>query len=84
MELSEKEKLLNQLGERLQSLKLKSNLSYRQLAQRCDLDHADIKKYESGIDIRFSTIIELAKAYGVHPCELIDLNYNIEFKVTKI
>ncbi|TXE01850.1 helix-turn-helix domain-containing protein [Algoriphagus aquimarinus] len=79
MELEEKEKLINQLAEKLKELKDTSGLSYRQLAQRCSLDHADIKKYENGVDIRFTTIIELAKAYGVHPMEIIDLEYKIDF-----
>lgn len=79
MELEEKEKLINQLAEKLKELKVTSGLSYRQLAQRCSLDHADIKKYENGVDIRFTTIIELAKAYGVHPMEIIDLEYKIDF-----
>ena len=67
MELGEKDNIINKLAEKLKELKKESKLSYRQLAQRCDLDHADIKKYENGVDIRFTTIIELAKAYGVHP-----------------
>ena len=81
MELEEKEKLIKQLGEKLKDLKVKSKLSYRILAQRCDLDHADIRNYENGkTDIRFTTIIELAKAYGVHPMEILDIDYKIEFK----
>lgn len=79
MSPEEKERILKLLGENLKSLKDKSKLSYRKLAQRCDLDHADIKKYEEGKDIQFLTIIELAKAYGVHPKEIIDLKYELDF-----
>ncbi|WPR76027.1 helix-turn-helix transcriptional regulator [Algoriphagus sp. NG3] len=82
MELEEKDQLIIQLGGKLKELKIKSKLSYRQLAQRCDLDHADIKKYENGVDIRFTTIIELAKAYGVHPMEILNLDYKIDFNKT--
>ncbi|UZD21808.1 helix-turn-helix domain-containing protein [Algoriphagus halophytocola] len=83
MELEEKEKLIKQLAEKLKELKVKSKLSYRILAQRCNLDHADIKKYENGgVDIRFTTIIELAKAYGVHPTEILNLDYKIDFNKT--
>lgn len=81
MELEEKEKLIKQLGEKLKELKTNSKLSYRILAQRCNLDHADIKNYENGkVDIRFSTIIELAKAYGVHPMEILKIDYEINFE----
>ncbi|SDD85861.1 Helix-turn-helix [Algoriphagus faecimaris] len=80
MELEKKEELINKLGQKLKELKTESNLSYRKLAQRCNLDHADIKKYEKGVDLRFLTIVELAKAYGVHPKEIFDIDYEIDFK----
>ncbi|WP_158530496.1 helix-turn-helix domain-containing protein [Algoriphagus yeomjeoni] len=78
--MAEKEKLIKQLAEKLKELKVSSGLSYRQLAQRCSLDHADIKKYENGVDVRFTTIIELAKAYGVHPMEILEIDYEINFE----
>lgn len=80
MELEKKEELVNKLGQKLKELKSQSNLSYRKLAQRCNLDHADIKKYEKGVDLRFLTIIELAKAYGVDPKEILDIDYDINFQ----
>ncbi|GAB3654918.1 hypothetical protein GCM10028791_25840 [Echinicola sediminis] len=80
MKPEEKERLLKLLGERLSVLKKESKRSYRELALRCDLDFADIKKYEEGKkDIQFSTIIELSKAYGVNPKKIIDIDFGIDF-----
>ncbi|WP_215226773.1 helix-turn-helix domain-containing protein [Echinicola shivajiensis] len=80
MKPEEKERLLKLLGERLGVLKKQSNRSYRELALRCDLDFADIKKYEEGKkDIQFSTIIELSKAYGVNPKKIFDIDFGIDF-----
>jgi HTH-type transcriptional repressor of puuD len=48
-------------------------LSYRKLAQKCDIDHSNISKIEKGeVDLRISTIQELAKGLKVHPQELFD------------
>lgn len=43
------------------------------LAQKCDVDHSNISKIEKGeVDLRISTIQELAKGLEVHPQELFD------------
>jgi transcriptional regulator with XRE-family HTH domain len=44
MEKSEKEYILKALGEKLKELKNQQKLSYRELAAKCDIDHADLKK----------------------------------------
>lgn len=80
MEKSEKEYILKALGEKLKELKNQQKLSYRELAAKCDIDHADLKKYERGVDIKFSTLIELARLYKIHPSDLVDLNYGTDFK----
>ncbi len=43
------------------------------LAQKCDVDHSNISKIEKGeVDLRISTIQELAKGLDVHPQELFN------------
>ncbi len=60
-------------GRKVEVFRKKLNLSYRQLAQKCDVDHSNISKIEKGeVDIRISTIQELAKGLDVHPHELFD------------
>lgn len=79
MDSEEKRRILKKLGEKISQLKKAQKLSYRQLAANCDIDHADLKKYEKGVDIQFSTLIELGKLYKIHPKDLVDLDYNIDF-----
>ncbi|WP_228400864.1 helix-turn-helix domain-containing protein [Chryseobacterium taichungense] len=60
-------------GKRVENFRKKLGLSYRQLAQKCDIDHSNISKIEKGeVDLRISTIQELAKGLEVHPQELFD------------
>lgn len=59
-------------GKRVEFRK-KMGLSNRELAQKCDVDHSNISKIEKGeVDLRVSTIQELAKGLEVHPQELFD------------
>lgn len=60
-------------GKRVEEFRKKLGLSYRQLAQKCDVDHSNISKIEKGeVDVRISTIQELAKGLEVHPQQLFD------------
>ncbi len=60
-------------GKRIEKFRKKLGLSYRELAQKCDVDHSNISKIEKGeVDVRISTIQELAKGLEVHPQELFD------------
>lgn len=63
-------------GKEIEKHRIEQNLSYRQLAQRCDLDHSNISKIEKGeINITLSSILELSKGLKVHPKEF--LNFEI-------
>lgn len=69
---------LVKFGKRLMHLRKQQNLSFRELAARCNVDHSDISKYENGEkNLRFLTIVDLASGLGVHPKELI--NYEFDF-----
>jgi len=60
-------------GEQIERLRTEQNLSFRQLAQRCDLDYSDISKIEKGErNIQLSTVLQLAKGLGIHPKKLFD------------
>jgi HTH-type transcriptional repressor of puuD len=66
-------------GKRVEKFRKILGLSYRQLAQKCDVDHSNISKIEKGeVDIRISTIYELSKGLEVDPQELF--NFKIDGK----
>lgn len=61
------------LGKHLKSIRQAKKLTYRKMAQLCNIDYGDIQKIESGkINITFLTLRELAKALGQDPYTLID------------
>lgn len=75
----DKNGFLHRFGKRLEHFRTKQNLSFRQLAQNCNLDHSDIRKIEKGErNIQLSTILELAKGLDIHPKELFDFEMNID------
>ncbi len=66
-------------GKQIEKLRTQQNLSYRQLAQRCDVDFSNISKIEKGeINIQLGTILELAKGLNVHPKELFDFKFDLD------
>jgi transcriptional regulator with XRE-family HTH domain len=77
--LDDKNEFLHCFGKRLKHFRTKQDLSFRQMAQNCNLDHSDIRKIEKGErNIQLSTILELAKGLGIHPKELFDFEMNID------
>ena len=65
--------ILVRFGKHIEKLRLEKNLSFREVAQRCDIDHANVKKIENGqLNIAVLTILELAKGLGVEPKELME------------
>lgn len=71
---SDRENLI-QFGKHLKSVRLSKKLSFRKMAALCNLDYADIKKFESGkTNITYLTILQLATALEVEPYELLKLN----------
>ncbi|GAA4763969.1 MULTISPECIES: helix-turn-helix domain-containing protein [Flavobacterium] len=66
-------------GKRLEQLRTQQDLSYRAMAERCDVDSSDISKIEKGkVDIQLKTILELAKGLNKHPKELFDFEIDFE------
>lgn len=66
-------------GKIVEKYRKKLGLSYRELAQKCDVDHSNISKIEKGeVDLRISTIQELAKGLRIHPKELFDIEFDFK------
>ncbi len=73
------DKFLSELGNKLATFRKRKNLSYRQLAQLCSVDHSKISKIEKGqINAQMLTILELAKGLGIHPKKLLDFEFDFE------
>lgn len=70
-----KEEFQKKFGHQLMMLRMSKKLSLRGLASRCDVDHSDIGKIEKGqVNIKLSTINELAKGLELHPSELFSFD----------
>ena len=66
-------------GKQVEKFRTEQNLSYRQLAQRCDIDHSNISKIEKGeINIQLSTILQLSNGLNIQPRSLFDFNFDLE------
>ena len=71
-------------GKQIEILRTKHNLSYRQLAQRCDIDFSNISKIEKGeINIQLSSVLQLAKGLSVTPKELFDFKFDLDKETFK-
>ena len=67
---------LEKFGENVLKRRNELQLSYRQLAQKCDIDFSAISKIEKGQkSLEFQTIIELARGLEVHPRDLFDFDF---------
>lgn len=64
---------LIKFGRHLQALRKSKNLSLRQLATKCNIEHSDITRYEKGeINMTFNTLIELSKGLELDLKDLMD------------
>lgn len=69
--MSKEEQYLLDFGSNLYSLRRAQNMSYREMAQRCNIDFSDISKIEKGkVNIQLTTVLELSKALNIKPSEL--------------
>lgn len=64
---------LIRFGKHLEMLRKREGLSFRKLAQRCDIDYSNLKKFEKGeINISMLTLIDLANGLVLTTKELMD------------
>ena len=70
---------LEKFGENVLKRRNELQLSYRQLAQKCDIDFSAISKIEKGQkSLEFQTIIEHARGLEVHPRDLFDFDFPMD------
>jgi transcriptional regulator with XRE-family HTH domain len=68
-----KHEKLSGLGRKVRTFREAKGWSQRDMAANCNIDAADIGRIERGqVDVRYTTIIQLAKVLDVTPCELFD------------
>lgn len=72
--MKEKDKRrLRKLAANLTKIRESKGLSIRQLAARCDVDHAKISKIENNkANLMVTTLMELAEGLGVHPKKMLE------------
>lgn len=64
---------LIRFGKHVEKIKLEKDLSYRKIAEKCNLEHSDIKRYVDGkINPTLLSLVELAKGLDVEPKDLLD------------
>jgi transcriptional regulator with XRE-family HTH domain len=60
-------------GLHLKKLRKSKNLSLRRLAAKCNIEHADITRYEKGqINITMASLIELSEGLEIPLKDLMD------------
>jgi transcriptional regulator with XRE-family HTH domain len=60
-------------GRHLKSLRISRKLSYRKFASKCNVEFADIARYEKGeINLTMNTLIELSLGLEIPLKELMD------------
>ncbi len=65
--------ILIRFGLHVEAIRLGKNLSLREVAKHCDVDHANIKKIENGqLNMTLLTVVELSKGLGVEAKELME------------
>lgn len=76
--MQEKDKQrLKKFGIHLSKIRKKKGLSMRELASRCDIDYAKISKLENNkANVTITTLIELAEGLGIHPKELLNIDFD--------
>jgi transcriptional regulator with XRE-family HTH domain len=71
--MERKEEILRKFGERVTELRLRKNLSLRELAIAAGLERNKMQRIEEGkVNILFTTILALAGALGITPEELME------------
>lgn len=77
MGLNVSSNFLKDFGKNLMLIRKKKQLSLRELAALCNIDHSDIGKIEKGeINITLLTLFELSKGLDIHHKKLLDFDVN--------
>ena len=74
-----KSEFLLQFGKRLGEIKKQKGLSYRKIAENCDLDASFISKIEKGTEnITLETILNLSYGLKIQPKEFFDYKVDLD------
>jgi transcriptional regulator with XRE-family HTH domain len=74
-----KSNFLLQFGKRLGEIKKQKGLSYRKIAENCDLDASFISKIEKGTEnITLETILNLSYGLRIQPKEFFDFKVDLD------
>ena len=63
---------LNDLSVRIKELRMKTGFSAEQFAFEHNIARSQYSRYESGKDIRYSTLIKLIRAFDLTPSEFFE------------
>lgn len=76
---STKCEFLLQFGKRLGEIKKQKGLSFRKIAENCDLDASFISKIEKGTEnITLETILNLSYGLNIQPKDFFDFKVDLE------
>ncbi len=75
--MKEKDKIrLKKVSALLKKKRTEKGIGQRELASNCDVDVSKINKIEKqNANMMVTTLIELAEGLGVHPKELLDIDF---------
>jgi transcriptional regulator with XRE-family HTH domain len=74
-----KNEFLLQFGQRLGEIKKQKNLSFRKIAENCDLDASFISKIEKGTEnITLETLLNLSYGLKIQPKDFFDFKVDLE------
>lgn len=72
-----KQEFLDAFGNRIEEIRKEKKLTYRKIAENCDLDNSYISKIAKGqANITLETILEIMKGLDSAPSELFNFKLN--------
>ncbi|WP_353139437.1 helix-turn-helix transcriptional regulator [Pseudopedobacter sp.] len=70
----------NKVGERIKQLRTDKKYGLREFARNAEIEHHQLLKIEKGeSDIRLLTLMKISKALKLHPNEILDIDFGIDF-----
>ncbi|PAM93991.1 transcriptional regulator [Flavobacterium sp. IR1] len=74
-----REVFLKLFGDNVKKYRKSKKISYRKLAQHCDLDFSYISKIEKGeVNVTLETILELMKGLDLPAKEFFDFDFDLD------
>jgi transcriptional regulator with XRE-family HTH domain len=68
-------KAVKALGKHIDKLRRDRGWSMREMADYCEIDKAQVNELtNNGIDFRYTTLVKIAKGFGIKISELLEFN----------